>query len=367
MLANVQPTRMPEDDVVERRGQLREAGRFGSLIGSSAAMQKVYDLIERVGPTEAGVFVTGESGTGKELVAETLHRLSRRKSRSFVAVNCGALAPSLIESEFFGHEKGSFTGADRRRVGYFERANGGTLFLDEITEMPQELQVKLLRVLEVGAVTRVGSTEATPSDVRVVAASNRDPDEAVAAGKLRKDLLYRLNVFPIELPPLRRREDDVVLLGEHFLERVNSRDGSRKRFASRAHARLRALSWPGNVRELENAVERAAILRDETIDADALPRPHPGATFAEDHMLHVPVGTPLGAVERSMILATLESFGGNKRLTAEVLGISLKTLYGRLSIYHAQTRGAGAADSAPGARGRAPARAPGCAWRRPSS
>jgi two-component system, NtrC family, response regulator AtoC len=338
VLANVQRTRVLKHEAVDLRHQLREFGRFGRLIGRSAGMQRVYDLIERVAPTDAGVFVTGESGTGKELVAETIHLLSRRRSHSFVAVNCGALAPSLIESEFFGHEKGSFTGADRRRVGYFERADGGTLFLDEITEMPQELQVKLLRVLEEEAVTRVGATDLTPVDVRIVAASNRDPHDAVAKGQLREDLLYRLNIFPIDLPPLRAREDDAVLLAEHFLDRVNTREGSRKRFTPRALARLRALSWPGNVRELENAVERAAILADEAIDAEALPRPHPGEAIAEDAALHVRVGTPLEDIERRMILATLESLDGNKRRTAELLGISLKTLYNRLSVYQAMER-----------------------------
>jgi two-component system response regulator AtoC len=338
VLANVQRTRVLKHEAVDLRSQLREFGRFGRLIGRSAAMQRVYDLIERVAPTDAGVFVTGESGTGKELVAETIHLLSRRRTRSFVAVNCGALAPSLIESEFFGHEKGSFTGADRRRVGYFERADGGTLFLDEITEMPQELQVKLLRVLEEEAVTRVGATDLTPVDVRIVAASNRDPHEAVTKGQLREDLLYRLNVFPIDLPPLRAREDDAVLLAEHFLDRVNAREGSRKRFTPRALARLRALSWPGNVRELENAVERAAILADEAIDGEALPRPHPSEAIAEDAALHVRIGTPLEDIERRMILATLESLDGNKRRTAELLGISLKTLYNRLSVYQAMER-----------------------------
>jgi two-component system response regulator AtoC len=338
VLANVQRTRVLKHEAVDLRSQLREFGRFGRLIGRSAPMQRVYDLIERVAPTDAGVFVTGESGTGKELVAETIHLLSRRRTNSFVAVNCGALAPSLIESEFFGHEKGSFTGADRRRIGYFERADGGTLFLDEITEMPQELQVKLLRVLEEEAVTRVGGTELTHVDVRIVAASNRDPQEAVARGQLREDLLYRLNIFPIDLPPLRAREDDAVLLAEHFLDRVNAREGSRKRFTPRALARLRALAWPGNVRELENAVERAAILADEAIDAEALPRPHPGEAIAEDAALHVRIGTPLEDIERRMILATLESLDGNKRRTAELLGISLKTLYNRLSVYQAMER-----------------------------
>jgi len=341
VLANVERTRVLKDEVVGLRGQLREFGRFGRLIGRSEAMQKVYELIERVAPTDAGVLVTGESGTGKELVAETVHLLSRRRSEAFVAVNCGAMAPTLIESELFGHEKGSFTGADRRRLGYFERADGGTLFLDEVTEMPQELQVKLLRVLEVGAVTRVGATELTPVNVRVIAASNRDAAQAVANGQLREDLFYRLNVFPIELPPLRTREDDTALLAEHFLEQVNVREGTRKRFTSRALARLQALAWPGNVRELKNAVERAAILADVTIDAEALPLPQADAPIAEEATLQVRVGTPLGEIERRMILATLENLGGNKRRTAEVLGISLKTLYNRLNVYEAEQSGRG--------------------------
>jgi DNA-binding NtrC family response regulator len=249
------------------------------------------------------------------------------------------MAPTLIESELFGHEKGSFTGADRRRIGYFERADGGTLFLDEITEMPQELQVKLLRVLEVGAITRVGASERIPVDVRIIAASNRDPAEAVAEGRLREDLLYRLNVFPIELPPLRARADDLALLAEHFLAQVNARDSTRKRFAPGALARIKALAWPGNVRELKNAVERAAILADVTIDAGALPQPQVEEPIAGDAALQVRVGTPLEDVERSVILATLESLGGNKRRTAEVLGISLKTLYNRLNVYQAQEQG----------------------------
>jgi two-component system response regulator AtoC len=334
--ADAQRTWKLGHEVVDLHSPFDQRGRFGPLIGRSAALQKVYALIGRVAPTEAGVFVTGESGTGKELVAETIHRLSRRRSKPFVALNCGALAPSLIESELFGHEKGSFTGADRLRVGYFERANGGTLFLDEVTEMPQPLQVKLLRALEARAVTRVGGTELTAVDVRIVAASNRRPADAVARGQLREDLLYRLNVFPIELPPLRMREDDAVLLAEHFLERVNSREGSRKRFTARALAHVKMLSWPGNVRELENAVERAAILADEIIDAETLPRLGSRELIARDAVLQVPVGTSLDAIERSVILATFESLGRDKRRTAAVLGISLKTLYSRLNVYRAE-------------------------------
>jgi two-component system, NtrC family, response regulator AtoC len=337
--ADAQRTSMLEHEVVDLRAPLRELGSFGPLVGRSAVLQKVYALIERVAPTDAGVFVTGESGTGKELVAETIHRLSRRRAKGFVALNCGALAPSLIESELFGHEKGSFTGADRQRAGYFERADGGTLFLDEVTEMPQALQVKLLRALEAGAVNRVGSTAATPMDVRIVAASNRNPEQAVARGQLREDLLYRLNVFPIELPPLRMRGDDAALLAEHFLERVNSREGSTKRFTAHALARVKVLSWPGNVRELANAVERAAILADQIIDAEMLPWPESRELIARHSVLQVPVGTSLESIERSAILATLESLGGNKRRTAHVLGISLKTLYSRLNVYQAERGG----------------------------
>jgi DNA-binding NtrC family response regulator len=338
VLANVQRTRGLKGEVVDLRSQLREFGRFGRLVGRSEAMQKVYELIERVAPTDAGVFIVGESGTGKELVAETVHQLSRRSAKTFVAVNCGAMAPTLIESELFGHEKGSFTGADRRRAGYFERADGGTLFLDEITEMPQELQVKLLRVLEVGAVTRVGSTDPTPVDVRVIAASNRDPAEAVTKGKLREDLLYRLNVFPIELPPLRARGDDTARLAEHFLGLLNAREGTHKRFSSRGLAHLQALPWPGNVRELKNVVERAAILADTTIEPETLPLPPQAEapSVANATTLKVRIGTSLGDIERSVILSTLESLDGNKRRTAEVLGISLKTLYNRLNVYDAQ-------------------------------
>ena len=337
VLANVQRTRGLKGEVVDLRSQLREFGRFGRLVGRSETMQKVYELIERVAPTDAGVFIIGESGTGKELVAETVHQLSRRSTKPFVAVNCGAMAPTLIESELFGHEKGSFTGADRRRAGYFERADGGTLFLDEITEMPQELQVKLLRVLEVGAVTRVGASDLTPVNVRVIAASNRDPAEALAKGKLREDLLYRINVFPIELPPLRTRGEDAALLAQHFLDLVNAREGTHKRLSPRMLARLQALPWSGNVRELKNVVERAAILADTTLEPETLPLPAQAEVpVVTDSSLQVRIGTSLGDIERSVILSTLESLEGNKRRTAEVLGISLKTLYNRLNVYEAQ-------------------------------
>ena len=351
VLAHVSRQRALRVEVSNLRGELRALGRFGALIGRSEPMQHVYDLIARVAPTQASVFVTGESGTGKELVAETVHAMSKRRDGPFVAVNCGAISPTLIESELFGHERGSFTGADRRRRGYFEQAIGGTLLLDEITEMPIELQVKLLRVLESGTVTRVGSTEALPVDVRVIAASNRDPQKAVAEGILREDLLYRLCVFPIHLPPLRERGDDIELLAEHFLDQVNRKEGSNKRWDEAALARLRSYDWPGNVRELRNAVERAAILADSVIRADDLPtgsRPTSAgaapaaaasANGAEGTVLRVEVGEPIAEAERRLILATLEHLDGDKKRAAELLGISLKTLYNRLSVYAAAQSG----------------------------
>jgi DNA-binding NtrC family response regulator len=259
-----------------------------------------------------------------------------------VAVNCGAISPTLIESELFGHERGSFTGADRRRHGFFEQADGGTLFLDEITEMPLELQVKLLRVLESRAVTRVGSTESIPIDVRVISASNKNTKQAVEAGTLREDLLYRLNVFPIYLPPLRERGEDMALLAEHFLAQVNRRENSEKRFSEGALQRLRELPWAGNVRELRNVVERAAILTDRMIASSDLPAPDgdaPAAPSSSGKALRVEVGASIAEVERGLILATLEQLSGDKKRAAEVLGISLKTLYNRLAVYAAASRG----------------------------
>ena len=336
VLAHVARTRELKQEVSDLREELRELGRFGPMVGRSPAMQAVYDLIERVAPTQATVFVTGESGTGKELVAQTIHRLSPRREQPCVALNCGAISPTLIESELFGHERGSFTGADRRRAGYFEEAAGGTLFLDEITEMPIELQVKLLRVLETETVMRVGASEALRVDVRVIAASNRDPRKAVEEGTLREDLLYRLNVFPIQLPALRERAGDVELLAEHFLAELNAREGTAKRFSTAAVDRLCSLPWPGNVRELKNVVERAAILADGTIEPSALPEPaaRPLAHGSEPS-LQVRVGSSIAEVERRLILATLDQLSGDKKRAAELLGISLKTLYNRLNVYAA--------------------------------
>jgi DNA-binding NtrC family response regulator len=312
-------------------------GHFGQLWGRAPAMRKVYQQILRVCGTAVTVFITGESGTGKEVVAKTVHDLSRRRARPFFAVNCGAISPHLIESEIFGHEKGSFTGADRQHVGFFERTSGGTLFLDEITEMPLDLQVKLLRVLETGTFMRVGSTQTQETDVRILAATNRSPMQAVSAGKLREDLLYRLNVFPIHLPALRERADDIPLLAEHFLDQISRREGEIKRFAPEALARLAAHPWPGNVRELRNIVYRAYVMANDSVIVDECLPTSPSAAPVQTGgpAITVRVGTTLAEIERQVTLATLEHLGRHKEKTAATLGISLKTLYNRLKEYSA--------------------------------
>jgi transcriptional regulator with PAS, ATPase and Fis domain len=284
------------------------------------------------------VLLTGESGTGKELAAATIHALSRRRAKPFVAVNCGAVASSLIESELFGHEKGAFTGATRRHEGYFEQANGGTLLLDEITEMPPELQVKLLRVLETGTLQRVGASSQIAVDVRIVAASNRDPERAVEAGDLREDLYYRLNVFPIRMPPLREREGDLELLATHLLDEMAKREGKEVKLSRQALDIMRLYPWPGNVRELRNVLQRAFILSDGVIQPQTLPPEITGdrpAAHAVGEDLAIHVGMSISEVERRLITATLEQVGGNKKRAADVLGVSLKTLYNRLKAYRA--------------------------------
>ena len=361
-------------EVEDLTANLAQSGHFGHLWGTSAAMQRVYEQISRVAGTSVTVFITGESGTGKEVVAQTVHDLSRRRKRPFLAVNCGAISPNLIESEIFGHEKGSFTGAERQHQGFFERASGGTLFLDEITEMPLELQVKLLRVLETSRFMRVGSTVSQEADVRIIAATNRLPHKAVAAGKLREDLLYRLNVFPIELPPLRERLSDVGLLAGHFLIGISAQEGQARRFTPAALAQLANYTWPGNVRELRNAVQRAYVMAPgELIDERWLPQvdASPGATGALPaetpgpapaaaptpiptsapasapapqtapqagplHSITLPLGISLAQAERALMLATLRHYNHHKERTAAVLGISLKTLYNRLKEYAAE-------------------------------
>jgi DNA-binding NtrC family response regulator len=339
VLTNVARTRALKEEVSTLRGELRELGRCGRLIGRSKPMQEVYDLIERVAKTDATVLVSGESGTGKELAAETIHQLSPRRKAPFLPLNCTAVSPNLIESELFGHERGSFTGADRQRRGFFEQASRGTLFLDEITEMPAELQVKLLRVLETGSFMRVGGTEPIQVDVRVIAATNRNPVEAVEQGKLRDDLYYRLNVFPIALPPLRSRDSDIAYLAEYFLEELNREHEESKRWSRAALSRLRGQPWLGNVRELKNAVHRAFILSEEEIGPDAIPEGAAGLPAQGGDVLEVRVGSSIEEVERRLILATLQEAGGDKRKAARTLGVSLKTLYNRLNVYNAKDGG----------------------------
>jgi len=333
VLGNIVRTQQLRDEIGNLRGELRKLGHFGRLIGASVPMQRLYDLISRVAPTDATVLLIGESGTGKEVVAQTVHALSRRSKEPFLPLNCGAVSQNLIESELFGHERGSFTGADRLHRGYFERAAGGTLLLDEITEMPIELQVKLLRVLETNSVIRIGGEKPIPVDVRVIAATNRQPEEAVAQGKLREDLWYRLKVFPLHLPLLRERGDDVELLAEHFLHGLNQAEGTKKTLTRAAVQRLRNHQWPGNVRELKNLLHRAFILAETEIDPSCLLLPLGGCDEALQPNLHFAVGVSLAEADRRLILATLDQFAGDKKRAAAVLGISLKTLYNRLSEY----------------------------------
>jgi DNA-binding NtrC family response regulator len=295
-------------------------------------MQSLYEALGRVSPTSATVLLIGESGTGKELAAQTVHELSRRKRQPFLPINCGAVAAQLIESELFGHEKGSFTGADRQHKGFFERANAGTIFLDEVTEMPLELQVKLLRVLETGSFLRIGSSQPVSTDVRVIAATNRNPEKAVADGKLREDLYHRLNVFPVTLPALRDRGTDIELLAQYFLDQLNRAEGTAKVFDRSAIVALYANAWPGNVRELKNYVHRAFIMADDVIAGAEAAIEEP-APVDEGTTITFRVGSSLGEVERRMTLATLAQCGNVKRKAAEVLGISLKTLYNRLESY----------------------------------
>jgi DNA-binding NtrC family response regulator len=341
LLAGLRRHRELRQEVFALRHELRQLGRFGEMVGTSPAMQKVYDLIEKGAPSEVSILLTGESGTGKELAAATVHALSRRRAKPFVAVNCGAVASSLIESELFGHEKGAFTGATRRHEGYFEQANGGTLLLDEITEMPPELQVKLLRVLETGTLQRVGGSAQIGVDVRIVAASNRDPERAVESGNLREDLFYRLNVFPIRMPPLREREDDLELIATHLLDEMSKQEGKEVKLSRPALDILRLYPWPGNVRELRNVLQRAFILSDGVIYPQTLPpeitrdRPSPVVVAAAEGALDIHVGMSIADAERRLIVATLDEVDGNKKRAADVLGVSLKTLYNRLKAYRA--------------------------------
>lgn len=372
---------------VKTNGGKRNNVVTGPMLGECPAMLDVYEMIARVAPTDASVLICGESGTGKEVVARAIHDRSDRTDGRFIAVNCGAIPTNLIESELFGHEKGAFTGADKQRDGVFEQAHEGTLFLDEITEMPVEMQVRLLRALETQSIRRVGGDKDIAVDVRVIAATNQDTTQAVNDGAFREDLLYRIAVFPIALPPLRKRGDDVIMLAEHFLDRFNEDSETSKTLADLGKKRIRQYHWPGNVRQLKNMVHRAYIMEDGTVELESLqellddepidtcgaPPDHHGigehadgavcgvedddqpssdkATSArspksvdpatptsksdgpDDPHVVITVGHTIGEAERMLILSTLEEYDGDKKKAAEVLGISLKTLYNRLNEY----------------------------------
>src|SRR5438477_1040536 len=273
ILTTVEDKQLMKQEILELRGQLQKMGAIGHLVGKSRAMQRLFEEVEMVANTDAGIFIVGESGSGKEVVANTIHSLSRRKIKPFIAFNCGAISPTLIESEIFGHEKGAFTNAIKRREGYFELAKGGTVFLDEITEMPIELQVKLLRVLEEGKFRRVGGNEEINIDARIIAASNRDPQKAIVDGKMREDLYYRLNVFPIEVPPLRERLEDIPLFSHFFLQKLNETEDKKVENIDQEFIEaLQQYEWPGNVRELRNVINRAFIMaRSSALTVECLP------------------------------------------------------------------------------------------------
>jgi len=341
ILANATRQRETTIELEVARRRLRETGVLGAMVGSSPQMREIFGLIERIAPSNVPVLITGESGTGKELVARTLHDLSPRKARPFVAVNCAAIPETLIESEIFGHEKGAFTGAVERRPGCFELASGGTLLLDEIGEMPSPTQAKLLRVLEERKFRRLGARAEQDADVRVLAATNRDPRRAVAEGHLRADLYYRLNVFNIHMPPLREHLEDLPAMVEAMANEMNQKHGRRVSGVSPSMLdRLMAYGWPGNARELRNAIERAVILCPDgaPLEAEHLP-----AGFGRDQTPHAPamdgetitvrVGATVDEAERLLILRTLEATGQNKTRAAEILGVSLKTLHNKLKEY----------------------------------
>ncbi len=350
-----------EKRVLERN--LVYKGSLGDMVGTAPRMQEIFALLQQAGPSKACVLITGESGTGKEMVARTLHRLSPRRQGPFVAVNCAALPETLIESELFGHEKGSFTGAGERRAGCFEVAQNGTLLLDEIGEMPLPTQAKLLRILEDSKVRRLGGRNEFEVDVRVVAATNKVPEEAVSGGHLREDLFYRLNVFHIHLPPLRERKEDIPAMVEALISDMNRKHDCRvSEVSPEVMDTLMRHRWPGNVRELRNVLERAAILAGQgVIESKYLPvflqsRPAvlPGVSAQtapdaapivqqdDSDAVRFPIGTTVEDAEKGLILRTLEHTRNNKTRAAEILGISLKTLHNKLKEYGAKELGVGA-------------------------
>lgn len=315
-----------DDDTVSKSAR-------GLLIGETPPMKRLYRLIRKCAPSDASILITGESGAGKELVARTIHDLSNRKGEQMIAVNCSAVPQELMESELFGHKKGSFTGATKDHRGFFERADGSTLFLDEITEMDPSLQAKLLRVLEANKVRPIGSEKDTDVDVRIIAASNQDAGEAIDDGRLREDLYYRLAQFPLHVPPLRDKADDIPLLAEHFLAQQNEESGLEKSFSKEVTDAFLLHDWPGNVRELKNAVVHGHLLAGDEITVDDLPDGIPSSMPRTGQFVRISVGTPLAEVERRHILSTLAHFEGDKKRTADALGVSLKTLYNRLNKY----------------------------------
>jgi DNA-binding NtrC family response regulator len=328
-------------EIILLRRRVRQVWGLGKLVGTSAPMQEVYRLVELAAPTPAPVLITGESGTGKELAARTLHELSPRARGPFVAVNCAAIPETLLESEIFGHEKGAFTGALERRLGCFELAHQGTLFLDEIAEMNSGTQAKFLRILQDGTMRRLGSKTEVRVDVRVLAATNKDPIKALRDGTFREDLYYRLNVVSLPMPTLRERPEDIPILIQALVEEFNAKYDKRIRSVDDDVLKvLMAHPWPGNVRELRNTLERAAIMCDgELIAAKHLP-PEPPVRPEAD-VLESPdtvsfrIGTSIDEAEKQLILRTLAAHGNNKTRTAEILGISLKTLHNKLKSYGA--------------------------------
>ncbi len=319
----------------ELTSQLEHGSSFGEFVGSSKAMREVYDLIQSLSSTDASALIAGESGTGKELAARTIHRLGRRADGPFIAVNSAAIPETLIESEVFGYEKGAFTGAIGVRQGCFELANGGTLFLDEIGEMPTSLQPKLLRVLEDGKVRRLGGKQEVAFDVRVIAATNQDPRNAIADGKLREDLYYRLTVFTITLPPLRDRKEDIPLLTQHFIGEFDRKHNAHvEAVRDDAMELLMSYSWPGNVREFRNVMERALILaKGEWIETAHLPPYLRGSGKELSTKLVLPIGITAAEAERELILRTLERTNHNKAEAARQLGLDVKTIRNKLKAY----------------------------------
>ena len=330
------------------RRKLRDSGSLGQLVGSSKKMQEIFRLVEMVAPSTASVLITGASGTGKEMVARTIHELSPRRPKPFVPINCAAIPETLIESEIFGHEKGAFTGALERRTGCFELAEGGTLLLDEIGEMPVGTQAKLLRVLEDHKLRRLGSKVETSVDVRVLAATNKTPEEAVARGELRNDLYYRLNVFNIHMPALREHKEDLAELVQTLLADMNAKHDRKVATVSEAVLnQFKNYSWPGNVRELRNTLERAIIVCEgAVVETKHLPPGFGQVTVRQaandPDAVRLGVGTTVGEAEKMLILKTLEATSNNKTRAAEILGISLKTLHNKLKEY-----GNSAADAIP--------------------